>query len=58
MLAVHQQLLGLANIKLQVIVVAQCDKVLYQSSTLLLILFVNASNNGAVVGKLLKVAGT
>ncbi len=40
------------------IVVAPCDEALYQSSVLLLVVFVGASNNGGVIRKLLVVAGT
>ncbi len=55
-LVVHHQLFGLADIERQVIVVAQCDKALYQSSILFLVVIVYASNNRGVIGKLLELA--
>ncbi len=46
---VHHQLFGLADTELQVIVGAPCDEALCQSSVLLLIVVVDASNNGGVI---------
>ncbi len=57
-LVVHHQLFGLADIEFQVIVVATLDKTLCQASVLLLVVIVDASNNGGIVGKLLEVAVT
>ncbi len=50
------QLFGL--VELQVTVVAPCDEALYQSSVLLLIVIVDASNSGGVIRNFLEVVGT
>lgn len=50
---IHHHLMGLTDVELQVVAVVPCDKVLYQSSVLLVTVITDASNDGGIVRKLL-----